>query len=79
MEKCKQGEAGTVPHIWNPSTQEVEAGGLEAPGPPQLHSKSEASLGYTRTCFTTTTKPTTQNKSSELVMRIGSRHRSWHH
>ena len=39
---------GLVTHAYNPSTQEMEAGGSEVQSPPQLHSKFEASLGYMR-------------------------------
>lgn len=35
-------------HSYNPSTLEVEAGGLESQGYPWLHRKFECSLGYMR-------------------------------
>lgn len=40
-----------VVHSCNPIIREVEAGGSEVQGHPQLHSKSEASLGYKRLCL----------------------------
>jgi hypothetical protein len=43
-------------HICEPSTWEVEAGGSEVRGYPQLHSEFEASLGYIRACLKTGNK-----------------------
>lgn len=37
--------------LCNPSTQEVEAGGLGVQGHPCLYNKSEAGLGLTRLCL----------------------------
>ena len=43
-------------HICKPSTWEVEAGGSEVRGHPQLHSEFEASLGYIRASLKTGNK-----------------------
>ena len=44
-------EPGKMIHNLSPGTQEVEVGGSEVRGHPQLHSESEDSLRYMRLCL----------------------------
>lgn len=44
-------EASVVVHVYNTSSQEVEAGGSGIEGYLQLHSKFETSLVYMRPCL----------------------------
>lgn len=54
-----------VAHIHNPRTFEVEIGGSESLGHPQLHSKFKNSLGYRKVGFTIIPPPRKKKKIGE--------------